>query len=128
MSFTVCTAVLSILGYLLKAPAVPPGAPVINALSKQRAAIGNILRACVGLQPVSDIGLEFKLPEKCREMWRNRSVATEIPAVGDLGVGVSGVGDFRVGDVGDARAVRKLVGSAGVQNGTGNNQGMNGRG
>ncbi|KAF8115776.1 hypothetical protein N665_0025s0225 [Sinapis alba] len=28
---------------------VPPGTPVVNALSKQRAMLENILRACVGL-------------------------------------------------------------------------------
>ncbi|XP_043208375.1 inositol-3-phosphate synthase 1-like isoform X2 [Amphibalanus amphitrite] len=104
-------SVLSILGYLLKAPAVPPGAPVINALSKQRAAIENILRACVGLQPVSDIGLEFKLPESYREAWRQRGVATEV------------AGGHVTGD----RVVKQMT-SEGVQNGTGNVQGMNGRG
>lgn len=47
--------VLSILGYMLKAPLVPQGKPVINALAKQRSSIENILRACLGLSPVSDI-------------------------------------------------------------------------
>lgn len=37
-------SVLSILSYLLKAPAVPPGTPVVNALFRQRACIENILR------------------------------------------------------------------------------------
>lgn len=48
-------AVLSILSYLLKAPLTPPGTPVVNALSKQRAALENIFRACVGLNPVNDM-------------------------------------------------------------------------
>jgi len=51
--------VLSILSYLLKAPLVPENAPVINALFKQRAAIDNILRACVGLPPESNMKLEY---------------------------------------------------------------------
>jgi myo-inositol-1-phosphate synthase len=53
--------VLSILSYMLKAPLTPPGTPVINALAKQRAALTNIFRACVGLQPESDMTLEHKL-------------------------------------------------------------------
>jgi len=42
-------SVLSILSFLLKAPMVPPGTPVVNALFPQRQAIANIMRACVGL-------------------------------------------------------------------------------
>jgi len=52
--------VLSILSYLLKAPLVPENAPVVNALFKQRAAIDNILRACVGLPPESNMKLEYQ--------------------------------------------------------------------
>ncbi|KAL1968388.1 hypothetical protein VTN77DRAFT_1917 [Rasamsonia byssochlamydoides] len=54
-------SVLSILSYMLKAPMTPPGTPVVNALAKQRAALTNIFRACVGLQPESDMTLEHKL-------------------------------------------------------------------
>lgn len=54
-------SVLSILSYMLKAPCVPPGTPVINSLAKQRAAMSNIFRACVGLAPESDMTLEHKL-------------------------------------------------------------------
>ena len=36
--------VLSLLSYLLKAPMVPPGTPVVNALFRQRACIENIFR------------------------------------------------------------------------------------
>ncbi|KAI2630099.1 myo-inositol-phosphate synthase [Xylaria nigripes] len=54
-------SVLSILSYMLKAPLTPPGTPVINALAKQRAALTNIFRACVGLEPESDMTLEHKL-------------------------------------------------------------------
>lgn len=53
--------VLSILSYLLKAPQVPKGTPVINALFKQRNCIVNVFRACVGLQPDNDMLLEYKL-------------------------------------------------------------------
>lgn len=50
--------VLSILSYLCKAPLVPRGTPVVNSLFRQRAAIENILRACVGLPPISHMALE----------------------------------------------------------------------
>lgn len=54
-------SVLSVLSYMLKAPMTPPGTPVVNALAKQRAALTNIFRACVGLEPESDMTLEHKL-------------------------------------------------------------------
>ncbi|KAL1606388.1 Myo-inositol-1-phosphate synthase [Paraconiothyrium brasiliense] len=47
-------SVLSILSYMLKAPLTPPGTPVINALAKQRAALTNIFRACLALEPESE--------------------------------------------------------------------------
>ncbi|KAI9296116.1 NAD(P)-binding protein, partial [Neoconidiobolus thromboides FSU 785] len=53
-------SVLSILSYMLKAPMVPPGTAVVNALSKQRNAMENILRACIGLEPQNDMLLEAK--------------------------------------------------------------------
>ncbi|XP_033118556.1 inositol-3-phosphate synthase 1-A-like [Anneissia japonica] len=53
--------VLSILSYLCKAPLVPSGTPVVNALFKQRACIENIFRACVGLPPLNHMTLEHKL-------------------------------------------------------------------
>lgn len=53
--------VLSILSYLCKAPLVPPGTPVVNALFKQRACIDNVLRACVGLPPDNNMRLEYQL-------------------------------------------------------------------
>lgn len=40
-----------LLSYLTKAPLAPPGTTVINALSKQRAMLENVLRAAVGLPP-----------------------------------------------------------------------------
>lgn len=45
----------------IQAPMTPPGTPVVNALGKQRSALINIFRACVGLQPESDMTLEHKL-------------------------------------------------------------------
>ncbi|KAI0015642.1 myo-inositol-1-phosphate synthase [Xylariomycetidae sp. FL0641] len=54
-------SVLSVLSYMLKAPLTPPGTPVVNALAKQRAALVNVFRACVGLQPENDMTLEHKL-------------------------------------------------------------------
>ena len=54
-------SVLSVLSYMLKAPVTPAGTPVVNALAKQRSALVNILRACVGLEPENDMTLEHKL-------------------------------------------------------------------
>lgn len=44
-----------LLSYLTKAPLMPMGTPVVNALGKQRAMLENILRACVGLQPENNM-------------------------------------------------------------------------
>jgi myo-inositol-1-phosphate synthase len=52
--------VASLLSYLTKAPLVPNGAPVVNALSRQRAALENFFRACVGLPPEHNMMLEFR--------------------------------------------------------------------
>lgn len=54
-------SVLSLLSYLLKAPMVPPGTPVVNALFKQREAIVNVMRACVGLAPENFMALDNRL-------------------------------------------------------------------
>jgi myo-inositol-1-phosphate synthase len=54
-------SVLSILSYLLKAPMVSPGKPVVNALAKQKAALENVLRACIGLPPQSDMRLQDRI-------------------------------------------------------------------
>ena len=49
-----------LLSYLTKAPLVPEGTPVVNALAKQRAMLENTFRACIGLQPENNMMLEFK--------------------------------------------------------------------
>lgn len=54
--------VLSILSYLLKAPLVPSGTPVINALSKQRCCIENVMKACIGIPPENNMSLEHRVP------------------------------------------------------------------
>ncbi|KAG8126803.1 putative Inositol-3-phosphate synthase 1-A protein [Naja naja] len=53
-------SVLSLLSFLCKAPLVPKGTPVVNALFRQRAAIENLFRACVGLPPQNHMQLEYK--------------------------------------------------------------------
>jgi len=60
--------VLSILSYLLKAPMVPEGTPVVNALMKQHRCITNILSACAGISMDTDMLLEYKtkLPKPIR--------------------------------------------------------------
>jgi len=55
--------ILSLLSYLLKAPLVQEGTPVVNSLFKQRAAIENILRACIALPPQNNMLLEFKVED-----------------------------------------------------------------
>ena len=52
---------LSILSYLLKAPLVSRGTPIVNALFKQRCAIENILKACIGMPPEHNMLLEHKI-------------------------------------------------------------------
>ena len=49
-----------LLSYLTKAPLVPRGTPVVNALAKQRAMLENVFRACVGLAPENNMLLEHK--------------------------------------------------------------------
>ena len=63
-SFEKFHPVLSILAFLLKAPLVPRGTPVVNALFKQRAAIENLLRACIGLPPENNMLLECKIRDR----------------------------------------------------------------
>lgn len=52
--------VLSLLSYMLKAPVVPKGAPIVNALFRQRACIENLLRVCAGLPVENDLRLEHR--------------------------------------------------------------------
>ena len=73
-------SILSILSYLCKAPLVPRGTPVVNALFRQRACIENIFRACVGLAPTNHMTLEHK-----HEHLQKRSVI-DVPASADESV------------------------------------------
>ncbi|XP_017837695.1 inositol-3-phosphate synthase isoform X2 [Drosophila busckii] len=61
--------VLSLLSYLCKAPLVPRGSQVVNSLFRQRAAIENILRGCIGLPPISHLTLEQRKSVVCT-IWR----------------------------------------------------------
>jgi len=54
-------SVLSVLSYMLKAPLVPRGTPVVNALFAQRECITNLFRACLGLPAENFMTLENKL-------------------------------------------------------------------
>ncbi|PWN43746.1 putative myo-inositol 1-phosphate synthase [Ceraceosorus guamensis] len=54
-------SVLSLLSYSLKAPVVKPGSDVVNSLARQRSAVTNFMRACVGLQPENDLLLSQRL-------------------------------------------------------------------
>ncbi|GBM09305.1 Inositol-3-phosphate synthase 1-A [Araneus ventricosus] len=81
-------SVLSVLSYLCKAPLVPKGAPVVNALARQRVCIENLFRGCLGLPPVNHLDLEHKLsdpaswrteqPEKVQEKIHLRPDAEQV--------------------------------------------------
>lgn len=60
--------VLSLLSYMLKAPMVPPGAPVVNALFTQREAIVNVMRACLGLAPDNHMSLEHRFESTLEQL------------------------------------------------------------
>ena len=60
--------VLSLLSYMLKAPLVPDGTPVLNALFAQRCAIVNVMRACLGLPPDNYMTLEHRFESQIAEL------------------------------------------------------------
>merc|ERR1712146_877414 len=64
--------VLSLLSYLLKAPLVPPGTPIVNALFAQKQALVNIFRACVALPPENNMLLEHRLPSYVKEVHQHQ--------------------------------------------------------
>jgi len=66
-------SVLSILSYLLKAPMVPQGTPIVNALFSQRQCIINLLRACIGLPSENHMLLEHKLPSSVQEFRKRQT-------------------------------------------------------
>jgi myo-inositol-1-phosphate synthase len=65
-TFEKMRSVLSILSYLLKAPFVPKGTPVINALNRQKQAIENLFRAMVGLPPENNMMLECRMRQRIK--------------------------------------------------------------
>ena len=62
---------MTLLSYLSKAPIVPPGTPVVNALFKQRQCIENVFRACVGLPPINNMMLEYKIRSSASKYAKN---------------------------------------------------------
>lgn len=62
--------ILSILSYMCKAPLVPEGTQIVNSLFRQRAAIENILRGCIGLPPISHMSLEQRVSKRRRRRRR----------------------------------------------------------
>ncbi|XP_048833545.1 inositol-3-phosphate synthase 1-B-like [Brienomyrus brachyistius] len=69
-------SVLSLLSYLCKAPLVPAGAPIVNALFRQRACIENIMRACLGLTPQNHMQLEHKMQKSLSPCTKRIAAAT----------------------------------------------------
>eukprot|EP00747_Dinoflagellata_sp_TGD_P092961 gnl/TRDRNA2_/TRDRNA2_165592_c0_seq1.p1 gnl/TRDRNA2_/TRDRNA2_165592_c0~~gnl/TRDRNA2_/TRDRNA2_165592_c0_seq1.p1 ORF type:complete len:538 (+),score=123.62 gnl/TRDRNA2_/TRDRNA2_165592_c0_seq1:103-1716(+) len=53
-------SVCTMLSYMAKAPLVPEGTPVVNALGRQKACVENFLRALVGMRPENNLLLEYK--------------------------------------------------------------------
>merc|ERR1719410_2468583 len=60
--------ILSLLSYMLKAPLVPNGAPVVNALFTQRCAVVNVMRACLGLGPDNHMTLEHRFESTLKDL------------------------------------------------------------
>jgi len=58
--FAPLNSIYAMLSYLLKAPLVPDGTPVVNALNKQRECIENVFRALIGLPAENNMLLEQK--------------------------------------------------------------------
>eukprot|EP00586_Coscinodiscus_wailesii_P017351 CAMPEP_0172494118 /NCGR_PEP_ID=MMETSP1066-20121228/39590_1 /TAXON_ID=671091 /ORGANISM="Coscinodiscus wailesii, Strain CCMP2513" /LENGTH=532 /DNA_ID=CAMNT_0013264813 /DNA_START=75 /DNA_END=1673 /DNA_ORIENTATION=+ len=65
--------ILSLLSYMLKAPLVPSGAPVVNALFTQRCGIINVMRACLGLAPDNHMTLEHRFESTLAELQEQAS-------------------------------------------------------
>ncbi|KAM8961763.1 inositol-3-phosphate synthase 1 [Pelodytes ibericus] len=72
-------SVLSILSFLCKAPLVPEGTPVVNALFRQRNCIENIFRACLGLSPQNHMMLEYKMQRSFVNLKLPSVVSTTCP-------------------------------------------------
>eukprot|EP00659_Diplonema_papillatum_P005827 gene5827-8920_t len=53
-------SICTMLSYLTKAPIVPEGTPLVNALFRQKSCVENFLRALVGLPPENNMLLEYK--------------------------------------------------------------------
>ena len=69
--------VLSLLSYMLKAPLVANGAPVVNALFTQRQAIINVMRACLGLAPDNHMTLEHRFESTLEELAKKASLSNK---------------------------------------------------
>ncbi|ODN76595.1 hypothetical protein L202_05252 [Cryptococcus amylolentus CBS 6039] len=54
-------SVLSLLSYMLKAPLVKPGEDVVNSLNRQRNALEQFLKACLGLEHSNDLLLKTRV-------------------------------------------------------------------
>lgn len=54
-------SVLSLLSYMLKAPLVKPGTDVVNSLNRQRQALEQFMKACIGLDNHGDLLLDTRI-------------------------------------------------------------------
>ena len=66
---------LSLLSYLCKAPLVPAGTPVVNALFPPE----NVFRACIGLPPINNMLLEHKASVPDRGDQREKGPRQRLP-------------------------------------------------
>jgi len=81
-------SVLSLLSYMLKAPLVPPGTPVVNALAAQRQCIINVFRACLGLPAEDFMHLEHKIPSLMKEIQQNMKIAAALEGTANIAASV----------------------------------------
>jgi len=56
--------VLSVLGYLCKAPRTRDQAPIINSLFRQKNSIENLFKVCAGIPLEDNLLMEFRAPQK----------------------------------------------------------------
>ncbi|KAI3385796.1 hypothetical protein SNEBB_000837 [Seison nebaliae] len=61
LNFQSFHSILSFLSLFLKAPLSPDGIPVVNSLFRQKSALENLFRACIGLPPINNMLLEHRV-------------------------------------------------------------------
>jgi len=105
--------VLSLLSYMLKAPLVPNGAPVINALFAQRCAIVNVMRACLGLPPDNHMTLEHRFESSLQEL-QGFQPATKRPRTNGMNGDHGMNGNHGINGIHGLNSIQGMNGSNGI--------------